>query len=572
MVSQAGNEVCCRFIHDKFREVLLMEMNPLRAKKLHGDVARAIETTPGFRSLDQAAILAQHYETAGEWEQAFKYWLKAGIYSRHLFAYTDASRAFSRAQAVLENPGAQIDVSDIAHLYIDWSEMADEIDDVCSLKEIAEKLLLVARQRENNSLTGLAYTIFCDALIDENHFEEGLIYADRAIPILEQTDILTRLAYAYGQRGACLYMLNRLGDAEKTFLRVLKLDPGSQETSSIHSRAKTQFHLANIYNLTAWPVKARSNALDALAGFTETNRFFGQASVYSALVLSYHLTGEYNAAIQAGQRGLELAQMIKADRIKAVLHAFMAMTEMSLGNIGPALEHANHTIEIGERVRHPELTAIGYRMLGDLYGILGSPASALTYYQRGLAETDQSFWGADNLMRLGYAYCQLGQLERGLEYMRASEKICNESGQMMTIVISKIGRATVSTLSGDWDQAVSLAQQVVKTAEKRRMRVWSLAALSILGAADFHVGNCDGAEVKFKQIIAQIPKAPNPWTEIRAQAFLERIYRQKGYPSVQPRKRIQELFTQIEKSMGSNCDPPMREYFRRFQNTDLCSF
>ena len=514
IVTQDGNEICCRFIHDKFREVLLMEINPLRAKKLHKEVACAIEALPGSKSLDQAAILAHHYEIAGEWVDAFNYWLKAGIYSRHLFAYTDATRAFSRAQAVLESPGAQIDVPGIAHLYVEWCEMADEIDDVHALRQVGEKLLIIARRRQNNGLTGISYTILCDALMDENRFEEALSYVDRAIPILEQADILSRLTHAYVQRGACLYMLNRLVDSEKTFLSVLKLDAGSQDIRIIRSKAKTQYHLANIYNLTAWPIKARKFGLDALANFNETNHFFGQASVYSALLLSYHLTGDYHTAVLSGQHGLELAQMIKADRITAILHGFLAMTEMSLGKIGPALEHANHTIEIGERIRHPEITAIGYRMLGDLYGILGSPETALAYYERGLAETDQSFWGADNLMRLGYTCCHLGQFDRGLEYLQLSEKICSESGQMMTVIIGKIGRATVSILLGDWEQAVDLARQVLKFAGKRRMRVWSQAALSILGAADFHKGNFDEAEATFKGVIAQIPKVPNPWTEI----------------------------------------------------------
>jgi DNA-binding SARP family transcriptional activator/tetratricopeptide (TPR) repeat protein len=572
LVSQNGNEICCRFIHDKFREVLLLEINPLRAIRLHGEMARAIEALPGSKSLDQAAILAHHYEMAGELVAAYHYWLKAAIYSRHLFAYTDATRAFSRAQAVSENPGAHIDARDIAHLYVEWCEMADEIDDVGVIKQIGEKLLMVARQRQDNGLTGLSYTILCDALMDENRFEEGLTYVDRAIPILEKTDILSRLAHAYVQRGVCLYMLNRLGASEKTFLRVLKLDSESQDTSILRSRANSQFHLANIYNLAAWPVKSRRHALDALASFNETNHFFGQASVYSALLLSYHLTGEYSTAVLSGQRGLELAQMIKADRIKAVLHALLAMTEMSRGEIGPALEHANHTIEIGEQVRHPEITAIGYRMLGDLYGILGSHESAMTYYERGLAETAQSFWGADILMRLGYTCCHLGQFDRGLEYMQISEKICSESGQMMTVVIGKIGLATVSILLEDWEKAVDLARQVGKIAEARRMRVWSQAALSILGAAEFQKGNCAEAEAIFKRVIAQTPKAPNPWTEIRAQAYLEKIYRQEGIPSEQPRQRIQKLFSQIESSIDSSLDPSIWKNFQTYQNSDLCIF
>jgi DNA-binding SARP family transcriptional activator len=571
-VSQDKNEVCCRFIHDKFREVLLMEMNPLRAKKLHREVADTLEALPGFKSFDQAAILAQHYEIAGEWRKAFEYWLNASDYARHLASYTDASRSFSRAQAILESPGAQIEVEGIAQLFIEWSEMTNEIDDVQALKQMGEKLLQVARQRQDNSLTGISYTITCDALMDENRYSEALAYADWAIPILEQADILSRLSHAHVQRGTCLYMLNRMVDSENAFLRVLRLNPGSQDTRIIHSRANTHYHLANIYNLTAWPVKARQNAFKALTSFIKINRFYGQAVVYSALSMSHHLTGEYNQAIQAGQRGLELVQMIKADRIQGVIRALLAMTEMSLGHIGPALDHANSTVELGERVGHPEIITIGYRMLGDLYWILASHQTALDYYERGLAKMDQSFWGADTLMRLGYAYCHLGQIEKGLDYLRSSEKICSEAGLVMMNIIGKISLATVSTILGEWGQAADIARQVAQISQKRSMRVWKMAASSILGAAAFQAGDWDESEIIFKRLLAQVSKVPNPWIEIRAYAYLERVYQKKGLPSEGPRRCIRELFSRIEKTMGSSCDQSIRQSFRAFQNSDLCAF
>lgn len=392
-VNQGGNEISCRFIHEQFREVLLMEINPMRAQKLHGVVARALEALPGNKFTDQAGILAQHYELAGERKKAFEHWLKAGVHSRRLFAYTDASRAFSRAQAALDSPGVDVGIQDIAQLYVEWSEMSREIDDVQALRHIGEKLLNYAGRHHNRGLTGVSYTILCDACMDENHYESGLAYADRAISILEEEDMLSRLAYTHVQRGVCFYMLNRLDDAEKAFQRVLELDLNSQETLAIRSRANTHYHLANISNLTAWPHKSRQFAQDALAEFEEINNFYGQACVYNALVLSYHLTGEYHEAVRSGQRGLELAQMIKADRMQAVLRAMLAMTEMSLGHIGPAFEHANHSIEIGDRINHPEIAAIGYRMLGDLYTTLGDPQAALAYFQRGLQSPARVSWG-----------------------------------------------------------------------------------------------------------------------------------------------------------------------------------
>jgi DNA-binding SARP family transcriptional activator len=569
---QNGDKISYRFIHDTFREVLLMEINPLRAKMLHGNVAHALETLVGHKFSDQAAILAHHFEIAGEWNKSFEFWFKAGIHSRHLFAYTDATRAFLRAQTALDNPEVEISPQDIAKLYIAWCEMARESDDLPALRQIGEKLLGHARQRQSTSLIGLAYTILCDASMDGNQYEDGLSYADRAIPILEEADFRSRLTYTFVQRGVCLYMLNRLNDAEEAFLRVLELNEASRETHVVRSIANTQYHLANIANLTAWPEKAHDYAIDALASFRESNDYYGQASVYSALLLSYQLLGNYREAVVSGQKGLELAKMIKADRIQGIIHGLMSMAEMGQGHIGPALEHAYQTISISSRIQHPEISSIGHRMLGDLHVTLKSYQSALACYQHGLAEANQSFFGADNLMRQGLTYCHLGEFDKGITYMQLPEKIFGVSGQMMMAIIGEIQQASVSAMLHHWEQAAEVAQRMDEITQERRMLAWNLTARSILGAAAFYRGNCAEAEEIFNGILAQIPDIPDAWTEIRAYAYLDQIRKQEGVPSEMPRQRIAQIFAEMESTLGNGCDPFILEIFHAFQNSDLCTF
>jgi predicted ATPase len=117
------------FIHDKFREIILEELKPMRTVHLHRRVAHTLAANPGIQSERQAAVIAQHYEAGGEAANAFKFWLEAGEHARRLYSSQDAMRIFKHAESLIDISGNQIPDEPIRQLYSEWTQVAFTIED-----------------------------------------------------------------------------------------------------------------------------------------------------------------------------------------------------------------------------------------------------------------------------------------------------------------------------------------------------------------------------------------------------------------------------------------------------------
>src|SRR5262249_23625061 len=92
----AGSDDSFTFTHDKIREVLYEELNPIRRRRLHRSAAEALERKggPSGRAVER---LAYHYINAGDYENGLKYAKQAAQEAVRLFAFDEAIAAYSRA-------------------------------------------------------------------------------------------------------------------------------------------------------------------------------------------------------------------------------------------------------------------------------------------------------------------------------------------------------------------------------------------------------------------------------------------------------------------------------------------
>src|ERR1044071_4273597 len=84
------------FTHDKIREVLYEELNPIRRRRLHLRTAEGLEQ---HREKSPVAVetLAHHFIHAGEYERGLKYAKQAALEAEKIFAYDEAMAAYGRA-------------------------------------------------------------------------------------------------------------------------------------------------------------------------------------------------------------------------------------------------------------------------------------------------------------------------------------------------------------------------------------------------------------------------------------------------------------------------------------------
>ena len=170
-----------RFIHEKIRETIILETNPVRFRFLHEQITHALESRVDSQPQSQAAILAQHYESAGKISKAIKYWLEAGQWARQLYSTAEAHQLFSHAEQLIPQSNANLADELIHDLYAEWTEMAFELQNVGSIRDQNNNLLKIGRDRNSPLLIGSALDGLSDSCMAENKFEEGLALTNEAL-------------------------------------------------------------------------------------------------------------------------------------------------------------------------------------------------------------------------------------------------------------------------------------------------------------------------------------------------------------------------------------------------------
>src|SRR6185503_12948543 len=136
----AGSGDSFSFTHDKIREVLYEELNPIRRRRLHRHVAEGLKN---HCDKGQCAVekLAHHYIKAGDYERGLEYAKHAAADAVRVFAFDEAIAAYGRA------------------------------------RDCAEALGLTEEQLAQEEAIGKAFMLHGDTILAGEHFERALALA-----------------------------------------------------------------------------------------------------------------------------------------------------------------------------------------------------------------------------------------------------------------------------------------------------------------------------------------------------------------------------------------------------------
>jgi predicted ATPase len=95
------------FTHDKIREVLYEELNPIRRRRLHRLAAESLERRRNMGGASQypAEKLTYHYIQAGDYEHGLIYAKQAAAEAERVFAFDEAIAAYGQARDCAEALG-----------------------------------------------------------------------------------------------------------------------------------------------------------------------------------------------------------------------------------------------------------------------------------------------------------------------------------------------------------------------------------------------------------------------------------------------------------------------------------
>lgn len=385
---------------------------------LHGWVAETIERTYPEQLNDNAALLAEHYWLAEEWQRAAEYSQRAGANALRLYALREAMSHFERAQNALDK--------------LDSAPLPDKIDALLGWSHAAVRFVPYAEQlqrleraetyaRALNDKLRLALVLHGEG---SAHMARG--HNLRAAPIF----------------GECFALADELGDEQLTvmptyFMGTLRQDDDPRAALTLFDaaiRLARKYHNADVVAAAAG-MKAMtyarlgeaSAAQDALVvAFTalaDVKSPMTESDVMLYAAWSYLDMGDVARGLEYGQRGVDKAHA--SENMDCVCYGY---TCLGFGNLR-ALNTGQANESFQEAIRRSHFTgATQVENLAQaglaMTKIFGGDTSALADLEGALRDAQalgSQFSSALIAATLGEIYLRVGDAERASAYLDSAQ-------------------------------------------------------------------------------------------------------------------------------------------------------
>ena len=310
----SGSGDAFSFTHDKIREVLYEELNPIRRRRLHRHVAEGLERNRG-KFCCAVEKLAHHYIQAGDHEQGLKYSKQAAEEAVQVFAFEEAVAAYGRA------------------------------------RDCAEALGLREEQLVLEEEIGKAFMLHGETIFAAEHFEKALALA---------TDLATRVRLQCAA-AASLVVTGDPRGSEYACEALQVLDPATNpvETANALCTEARFHHLAGMHK-RATELLLRANELVQLMADGDTSDTFAAtiiSQIYAFTAGAYQHYGLYDESDRWARRALAFGEKHNILFAQATGYEYLGENAVHSGTYEAGLEYAEREIEIADRLHSRERRA-----------------------------------------------------------------------------------------------------------------------------------------------------------------------------------------------------------------------
>ncbi len=550
-----------RFIHDIFREALLLKIHPVRKRWLHANIAQVLESGPETR--DKPALLAQHYEQAGETGLALGYWIQSGQRAHQLYSFHEADWSFSRAESLMEHSGL-FEPEKILSLYSAWSEMAYEAQDPDKTQKVNSRLLRLGEGNNNPLLVGSALDGLSAACMLTKELDQGLALVDQAIIYLKRAADPLKILDAQIHRGMILAECKRYAEAVASFQEAIEGAAIADDVAVMTRRANATAHQARAMLMDGWPRRAQEIATQALDDYSALNLLRGQITATYTLALARFHGGEATQALNDSRIGATLAQRLEIVPQAGLFYGLTASIEMALGNFDLALENARRCMDLGDQHSLDGLTALGQQLFGELLIRLQNYTLAKEYLTKVSAAQAEPLLEAYPSLGLGYAIWSS-------EHTPASRQILEEALRSAEVshIYPVLAYARLTRINADAQGAINAEMQsyladLYQQADERGMVLVKLRAAALLGRQSLFRENAEAAIHIARSGIKIASQNNLSWLELQLRLLLDASLKSGKRTDPSNRGRILYLLEHLESGLSQE---PFKQAFLDYRNS-----
>jgi tetratricopeptide (TPR) repeat protein len=496
-VSSGGDDTFA-FTHDKIREVLYEELNPIRRRRLHQRIAETLEklhAASARGSGDHAQDLAYHFSQAGDLARSLTHSLLAAANARRVFAHDEAQKYLEQAR---ESAEALNRMDDLAAIDEQIGDIHETRGVTRQAVESYERALAEAKTREARAAIkakiGSAW-----GWIGE---PRGLAYLEEALAELDPATQANALALATAFVGRYYHYRAEHSKAIEYLERARLLAEPQDDPET----------LVNIYGYLA-------GAHQHLLHYDESDRWarisielgerrrFPQGIALGYEFLAENATGRggWDDAVRFGARDAEEGRKIGALARVAWSGFPVSLGLQGKGDLAGARATVREALSICEQIGEGRLATWLVPMQAIIAADLGEADSARALAEQGwerARQLDQLVLSAWALNALGYAAILRGDIAAALEWYRQYVLLIRdtENGVVRNSIMARAAEAFL--LAGRLDDAAQLIEQALSVSHSAGAIHFEALARCVEGRLLAARDNRDGAQRAFDEAIA----------------------------------------------------------------------
>jgi DNA-binding SARP family transcriptional activator/tetratricopeptide (TPR) repeat protein/energy-coupling factor transporter ATP-binding protein EcfA2 len=429
---QQSNQEHLSFTHEKMREVVILEAPATHRQIIHQRVAMLLSHEP--HASDQAAVIAEHYQSGGDLPNGFTWLLIAAGHAWSLGAREDVNRSFQQAERMVNHsPEGLFSLNDILQLYQQWNDFAYQSNQVDLLEALGVKLQQLAKQEPGDQLMGLSRMALANACFLREDYETGMILIDESVKNLKGNRHPEMLIQAlYYQASFCWWTLDFEGvfTAADQISKILD-NPVLEIPNRTSCEFAVKFLLADTYYAQGEANRALEIAEDAYRTYFDQLGTFDRLRAYHMLTYCFYIAGQVEKCVHFAWEALKIAQSLDNSVVETLSLINLCKAEIEQGQIDSAFQHAARALELAETNNKIQNIVAANTIIGTIYDILHNYTQAEQYFR--IAQIRQgytflSYSGQENNLHLGRLLTRNGQLAEAKEIVRSTLEVTGQKG------------------------------------------------------------------------------------------------------------------------------------------------
>ena len=492
------------FVHHKLSEAVLSTMSATRKQIIHQRLAGAWKRVLGQATQPRAAVIARHYQHAGEHYQAMKWWVNAAHHALKLGVAQQAHEAFHNASKIVAIADSAFSDEEIWSLYAEWMLLAYDTVDVPTLKHIIHALSQLANKRQSPLLRSSLLNAQAYRYHLEDNIAESVMQTRQALVWLESLpeDMVLPRIETMAHHAHLLYLQMRAQEARQYLQAALEMSQGEDSPLTSLFLGNIYYQLAALDNAGARPDLGLENAERSLQHYHASRRVFGIVNALGERSLAHFMLGHYDQAMKDCNEAIERAELFNKKRALAYLHTYCAFPLHAIGRLAEAWERTERALELSEATRNSLSKALALRVRGTIHFFLEDWENALRYYTESLQATSDRLLEADLLFRVGIARAHLGEIEQAMrDFEQATAK--QTEAFRSTCLLIPLALAEAHIVSGRYKEAAAAIEGLLQKAQA--LERFEIIAGVYLQQARIDIGLGNRADArKHARLLAQI--------------------------------------------------------------------